>query len=57
MPGPENDMMYHSKYFHDVYEPSPPPHKFTQSKGFQVTLLKNLDPPQICNEICLCVIL
>ena len=54
MPDPENDKMYHSKYFHDVYESSPPPHKFTVRVGFSVDAVKNLDPPHIFNETCLC---
>ena len=45
----EDDELFPPEYFHGFYEPSLPSHKLCVKPGVPVMLLRNLDPPRLCN--------
>ncbi len=45
----EDNEMFPPEYFNAFYEPSLPPHKLFVKPGIPIILLRNLDPPRLCN--------
>ena len=45
----EDEELFPTEYFNAFYEASLPPHKLCVKPGVPVMLLRNLDPPRLCN--------
>ena len=45
----EDEDLFPTEYFNAFYEASLPPHKLCVKPGVPVMLLRNLDPPRLCN--------
>lgn len=45
----EHDELFPPEYFHGFYEPSLPNYKLCVKPGVPVMLLRNLNPPRLCN--------
>ena len=45
----EDEELFPTEYFNAFYEASLPPHKLCVKPGVSVMLLRNLDPPRLCN--------
>ena len=45
----EDEDLFPTEYFNACFEPSLPPHQLCVKPGVPVMLLRNLDPPRLCN--------
>ena len=45
----EDEELFPTEYFNAFYEASLPPHKLRVKPGVPVMLLRNIDPPRLCN--------
>ena len=46
----EDEELFPTEYFNAFYEASLPPHKLCVKPGVPVMLLRNIDPPRLCNR-------